>query len=104
MEKEKKYLMDDPRARFPESHPILGPRGGQEVVDLQVDSLSLLQVSCCSWLSLDQVVTVDGGGDGHLQVEWIQYLLVLSSKTPPGFHTEGRGTGILSPSKKKKIF
>jgi hypothetical protein len=42
----------------------LGTRSGQEVVNLLVDVDSPLQVGNTSNLSLDQVITVNSGGDG----------------------------------------
>ena len=66
--------MDDAAAWFPEPDSVLGSGGGQEVVDLAVDVLGTGQVLVSLNLGLDQVVTVDGGGDSNLKQERsIQY-------------------------------
>ena len=59
--------MDDAAARFPESDSVLGAGGGQEVVHLAVHVLGAGQVLVALNLGLDQVITVDGGGDSHLK-------------------------------------
>jgi hypothetical protein len=56
-------LMDDTRARLPETKAILGGSGGQEVVDLPVDINGARKILDTANLGLNQVVTVDGGGD-----------------------------------------
>ena len=57
--------MDDARAWSPEANVVLGARGRQEVVDLFVDILSTSEVLFAADLSLDQMVTVDGGWRCH---------------------------------------
>ena len=59
--------MNDAAARFPESNSVLGSRRGEEVVHLLVDVLGPGQVLVALDLRLDQVVAVDGGGNGDLQ-------------------------------------
>ena len=56
--------MDDAAAGFPESDSVLNAGGGQEVVNLAVDGAGQVLVSLD--LCLDEVVTVDGGGDSDL--------------------------------------
>jgi len=55
--------MNDTRAGFPESHIVLRGGGSQKVVNLFVDIDSTLQIGDSANLSLNQVVTVDSGGD-----------------------------------------
>ena len=55
--------MDDSTAGFPEADTVLGPGGGQEVVDLLVDVLGPGKVLVPLNLGLDQMVTVDCAGD-----------------------------------------
>ena len=62
-------LMDNAAAGFPESHPVLGSGGGQEVVHLLVDILGSGQVLVAFNLGLNQMVTVDGGGDSNLSID-----------------------------------
>ena len=63
--------MNDTTAWLPEAHSILGPSCGQEVVHLLVDVLGSGQVLVAFNLSLDQVVTMDGGGDSNLEIIWL---------------------------------
>ena len=58
--------MDDAAAGFPESDSVLGAGGGQEVINLAVDVLGAGQVLVTLDLCLDQVVTVNVGGDSDL--------------------------------------
>ena len=53
--------MNDSGSWFPESDAVLGSGRGQEVVDLLVEVLGPVQILLALNLSLDQVVTVDGG-------------------------------------------
>lgn len=55
-------LVNDTRTGLPETDVVLGASGGQEVVDLLVDVLSTGKILLTTNLSLNQVVTVDGGG------------------------------------------
>lgn len=55
--------MNDTRTRFPETKAILGGSGGKEVVDLLVDVDGTLEILDSANLGLNQVITVDGGGD-----------------------------------------
>lgn len=57
-------LVDDTRARLPETDAVLGRGGGQKVVDLLVDVLGAGQVLGAAELGLDQVVAVHGRGHG----------------------------------------
>ena len=59
--------MYDSTARFPETHSILGGRGGEEVIDLLVGLLGSLEVVAGSRLCLDQMVTVNRRGNSNLQ-------------------------------------
>lgn len=52
---------------FPETNTVLGTSSGQEVVDLLVDVDGSGKILDTSDLGLDQVVTVDRGGDGSLR-------------------------------------
>ena len=61
--------MDDAAAWFPEPNSVLGAGGGQEVVHLAVDVLGAGQVLVALNLGLDQVITVDGGGNSNLKRE-----------------------------------
>lgn len=54
-------LVDDTGARLPETNVVLGSSGGKKVVDLLVDLIGTSQILFTSNLSLNQVVTVDGG-------------------------------------------
>lgn len=49
-----------------EKSAYLGGGGGQEVVDLSVDVVGSGQILDTTNLGLDQVITVDGGGDSSL--------------------------------------
>lgn len=57
-------LMNDTRAGFPEAEAVFGGGGGKEVVDLLVDSVGASEILDTADLSLDEMVAVDGGGDG----------------------------------------
>ena len=57
--------MDDATAGLPEPDSVLSPGGGEEVVDLLVHVLGPGQVLVALDLGLDEMVAVDGGGDGH---------------------------------------
>jgi hypothetical protein len=57
-------LVDDTGARFPEAEAVFGGSGSQKVVDFLVDVDSALKILDTTDLSLDQVVAVDGRGDG----------------------------------------
>lgn len=57
-------LVDDTGARFPEAEAVFGGSGGQKVVDFLVDVDSALEILDTTDLSFDQVVAVDGCGDG----------------------------------------
>lgn len=57
-------LMDDTRARFPEAEAVFSGGGSQKVVNLLVDVDSALKILDATDLCLDQVVAVDGCGDG----------------------------------------
>jgi hypothetical protein len=57
--------VDDTRSGLPETDAVLGRAGSEEVVDLLVDVLGASQVSNTASLRLNQVVAVDGGGDGN---------------------------------------
>ena len=57
-------LVDDARAGFPETETVFGGGGSQKIVDLLVDVDSTLEILDATDLGLDQVVAVDGGGDG----------------------------------------
>lgn len=61
-------LVNDTRARFPETNVVLGARGGEEVVHLFVDLDSSGEILRTTDLGLNQVVAMYGGriGDrGH---------------------------------------
>jgi hypothetical protein len=58
-------LVNDTRARLPETNVVLGARCRQEVVDFLVDVLSAGQILLSTDLSLDKMVTVDGGGSSN---------------------------------------
>ena len=58
--------MDDSGPRLPEPDSILGSGRGQEVVHLLVRFYGFLEVLSGSRLGLDEMVTVDGGGNCHL--------------------------------------
>lgn len=57
-------LVDNTGSRLPESDSVLGATGGQEVVDFLVDVDGSCQILVTTDLGLNQVVTVDGSGDG----------------------------------------
>ena len=59
-------LMDDSTAGLPEADSVLGSGRGEEVVDFFVEIFGALQILLALNLGLDQMVTVDGGGNGHL--------------------------------------
>jgi hypothetical protein len=59
-------LVDDTGSRLPETNTVLGTGSGKEVVDLLVDVDSSGKILDTSNLGLDQVITVDGSGDGGL--------------------------------------
>lgn len=61
----KNDLVDDTRARLPETNVVLGARGGKEVVDLLVDLVGTSKILVSTDLGLDQVVTVDSGRSSH---------------------------------------
>ncbi|KAF8954574.1 hypothetical protein BDZ97DRAFT_1864540, partial [Flammula alnicola] len=56
--------MNDSRAGFPEAETVFCGSSCQEVVDLLVDRDGASEILDAANLGLDQVVTVDGGGDG----------------------------------------
>ena len=58
--------MYDSAARLPEADSVFGGRGCEEVVDLLVSLLSPLEIVTGSGLGLNQVVTVDCGGNSNL--------------------------------------
>jgi len=58
--------MDNSRAWFPETDTVLGAGRLEEVVDLCVDVLGPGQILFSAELGFDQVVAVNGRGDGHL--------------------------------------
>lgn len=58
-------LVDDTRAGLPETNVVLCARGRQEVVDLLVDVVGAGQILLTTDLSLDKMVTVDGGGSSN---------------------------------------
>jgi hypothetical protein len=73
-------LVDDTRARLPETNVVFRARCRQEVVDFLVDVLGAGQILLSANLGLDEMVTVDSGGsrnrghagrheleDGHLR-------------------------------------
>jgi hypothetical protein len=55
-------LVNDTRTGLPETNVVLGAGCRQEVVDFLVDVLSAGQILLSANLSLDKMVTVDGGG------------------------------------------
>jgi len=57
-------LVNDTRAGLPETEAVLGGRGGEEVVHLLVDVDGALEILDTTDLGLNQVVAVNGGGDG----------------------------------------
>ena len=59
-------LMNDSTSWFPESNPILGSSSCQKVVNLLVDVLGSGEIFVSLDLSLDQVITVDGGRHSNL--------------------------------------
>ena len=61
-------LMNDSTSWFPESNSILGSSSGQKVVNLLVDVLGSGEIFVSLDLSLDQVITVDGGGHSNLVI------------------------------------
>src|SRR5439155_25289272 len=58
------HLVDDAGARLPEAEPVLARSGAQEVVDLVVLGDGPLRIVGGAALRPDQVVAVDGAGDG----------------------------------------
>lgn len=56
--------MDDSTSGLPESDAVLGSAGREEVVDLLVDVDGAREILDSTGLSLDEMVAVDGGGDG----------------------------------------
>ena len=58
--------MYDSAARLPEANSIFGGRGCEKVVDLLVSLLCPLEIVAGSGLGLNQVVTVDRGGNSNL--------------------------------------
>ena len=58
--------MNDSTSWFPETNTILGSSGGKKVVDFFVDILGSGKIFVSFNLSLDQMVTMDGGGDSNL--------------------------------------
>ena len=59
-----KNLMNDSRARSPETNVVLGTRCSKEIVDLLVDIHSSCKILRATDLSLNQMITVDGSGIG----------------------------------------
>ena len=59
------HLVDDTRAGFPESHAVLGRGRLEKLVDLAVLKQCVGGVGPASHARLNQMVAVDGGGDGH---------------------------------------
>ena len=60
--------MDDPRPGFPEANPMFGRDAREEVIDFLVLSERPDEVVLRPLFRLDQVITMDGGGDcdaGH---------------------------------------
>ena len=57
-------LMDDSGTRLPESDTVFGGGGGKEVVHLLVDGDGASQVLDASNLGFDEMVAMDGRGDG----------------------------------------
>lgn len=57
-------LVDNTRARAPETKVVLGAGRGQEVVNFLVDADGAGKILLTTNLGLNQVVTVDGGGVG----------------------------------------
>lgn len=60
-----KDLVNNTRARSPETNVVLGASAGKEVVDLLVDIDGTSKILVTTNLGLNQVVTVDSGGSGH---------------------------------------
>jgi hypothetical protein len=60
------HLVDDARAGLPEAHAVAGAGGAQEGVDLVVLQVRRVQIRVGALVGADQVVTVDGGGQGDL--------------------------------------
>jgi hypothetical protein len=58
-------LVNNPRARLPESNPVLSRARREEIVDLSVHVISARQVLDSAHLGLNQMVAVDRSGDGN---------------------------------------
>lgn len=56
--------MNDTGPRLPESNSVLGSASSEEIVNLLVDVNSSSEILDSTGLGLDQVITVNGGGDG----------------------------------------
>lgn len=56
--------MDDSTSGLPEADAVLGSAGGEKVEDLLVDVNGAREILDSTSLSLDEMVAVDGGGDG----------------------------------------
>lgn len=61
----KNDLVDNSGTGAPETNVVLGSGGGKEIVDLLVDVNGTGQILGAADLSLNQMVTVDGGGGGN---------------------------------------
>ena len=59
------HLVDDPGTGPPEAHAETPARGFQELIDLVALVEGILEVGGCAHASLDQVIAVDSGRDGH---------------------------------------
>ena len=57
--------MNDTRSGLPESNTVLGSASSKEIVNLLVDILSTSQILDTSSLRLNQVIAVNGSGDGN---------------------------------------
>ena len=98
-------LVDNTRTGLPEADAVLGSGSGKEVVDLLVDLDGTSKILGTADLSLDKVVTVDGGGDSNVG-ETSRHELkeghlsggILASNTLFGRKTEMRNTSTISVS------
>lgn len=59
-------LVNDTRTGLPETHAVLGTSSREELVDLLVSLLGAVKISDTFLLGLDEVITVDSGGDSGL--------------------------------------
>lgn len=58
-------MVNDTRSGIPETDTVLGSASSKEIVNLLVDILSTSQILDTSSLRLNQVIAVNGGGDGN---------------------------------------